>query len=708
MRVVMKIKDFIKQAESIFIGGNSFDEERVSFIENLNTCDLLAVPGSGKTTALIAKLFCIAQNMPFEDGSGILVLAHTNHAVEEIEKKLKKHCPQLFDYPNYVGTIQGFVNKFLTIPYYVQKNQKKFRVIDDNEYKMQFDFYLKCTNGAVAYFKNNNPNLFYYSRLNVCPNGNLFICENNSDKEIELRCPEKWTEENTKSIKVIEVKEFIKKTKYKIFQEGLLHYDDCYFYTKQYLFNFPEIKIILKNRFKYVFIDEMQDLEDSQIKIIDEIFYEKNSKTVIQRIGDINQSIYSSGKKVKVECDWKPRNPMYLNNSHRLTEENAKLVNCFTLDPQVNSDGQSLFKVEGLHKLDCPIKPHLILFEKSTTGTALQNKFETLIKNYNLYETDSGKKNGFKIIGWSTVWENDEQKKYKNGNVKIRLKDLFPDYSKESNAKKEHFDCLKKHLHLYDHEKKTFEAVRKSILNALVQVLRLEGILKAPNIPYRKSSLIEFIKDLGTETYNDFIAKLFKWCFDLVVKKNFEKVYIEIKQFIENDFIKWNWQNETDVILRSINKAKDFIDSKNYTFQSKLTKETIIDVKEINPYNIEINSVHAVKGQTHCATMYVETSYHEYETKKLKVISKEATKTKPEELLPYPLFFNEQSYRQNKDVRAKEAIKMMYVGFSRPTHLLCFAALKDNIGDIKPYKDAGWEVFSDLILSSVENGENDE
>jgi hypothetical protein len=700
MRVVMKIKDFIKQAEYIFIGGNSFDDERVAFIENLEICDLLAVPGSGKTTALIAKLYCIAQNMPFEDGSGILVLAHTNHAVEEIEKKLKKHCPQLFDYPNYVGTIQGFVNKFLTIPYYVQKNKKRCRVIDDSEYKEQWDFHLNYIKDAVAYFKFKNLSLFYNSRLNLCDDGKIFICVDNTNEEIKPKCPSKWETNGTKNDKTSEVKKFIQETKIKIFTDGLLHYDDCYFYAKQYLFNFPEIKIILKNRFKYVFIDEMQDLEEYQIKIIDDIFYDENSKTVIQRIGDINQSIYGSGKKVKVECAWQPRSPKYLNNSHRLTKEVARLVNCFTLDPQIGSNGHR-FKVEGLRTLDNPIKPHLILFDQKTTGEELQNKFETLIKNYKLYETDSGKKNGFKIIGWSTVWENDEQKKYKNGNVKIRLKDLFPDYSKESNAKKEHFDCLKKYLHLYDHEKKTFEAVRKSILNALVQVLRLEGILKAPNIPYRKSSLIEFIKDLGTETYNDFIAKLFKWCFDLVVKKNFEKVYIEIKQFIENYFIKWNWQNETDVILRSINKAKDFIDSKNYTFQSKLTKETIVDVKEINPYNVEINSVHAVKGQTHCATMYVETAYKKpvYETLKIKENSLKRTKKTS------PFFFEPHSC---EGLEAKNALKMMYVGFSRPTHLLCFAALNDNIGDIKPYEDAGWEVISDLILSSVENGENDE
>ena len=84
MRAAMKIKEYIEQAESIFIDGNSFDNERTNFITNLNTCDLLAVPGSGKTTALIAKLYCIAQNMPFEDGSGVLVLAHTNNEFEEI------------------------------------------------------------------------------------------------------------------------------------------------------------------------------------------------------------------------------------------------------------------------------------------------------------------------------------------------------------------------------------------------------------------------------------------------------------------------------------------------------------------------------------------------------------------------------------------------------------------------------------------------
>jgi DNA helicase II / ATP-dependent DNA helicase PcrA len=686
MRAAMNVNEHIKQAESIFIGKNSFDDERVKFIENFDTCDLLAVPGSGKTTALIAKLYCIAQNMPFEDGSGVLILAHTNHAVEEIEKKLKKHCPQLFDYPNYVGTIQGFVNKFLANQACFEKFGSYIRQNDDELFCRLILNKIKA--GKLNSFlrkliRNNETIVDVIKEITYSDTG--FCCDRFKNHTLS------FSSDSGKALN-------------SIFQDlrsnGYIKYKDSFKLAEYALDQHPNQKIILKNRFKYVFIDEMQDLEEYQIKIIDDIFYEENAKTVIQRIGDINQSIYGSGKKVKVECAWKPRFPRYLNNSHRLTKEVARLVNCFTLEPQIDSTGQPRFKVEGLRTLDNPIKPHLILFDQKTTGLKLQNKFEDLIKSFKLDNTESGQKNGFKIIGWNTVWDKDEQKLDKNGNVKIRLKDLFNDYSKESKAKKEHFDCLKKYLQLYDQEKKTFEAVHASILNALVQILRIEDISKSQNIPYRKSSLMDFIRNQGDDKYNDFKAKLFTWCFVLVVKKEFDVVYEEIKQFIETDFIKWNWSNETEAEPKNVLESKDFIDSSNYEFKKICTIDSKNEKKEANPYNIEINSVHAVKGQTHCATMYVETSYYEYETKKLKVICKHATKTKPEECLPYPLYLEDHSYRPSEDIRAKEALKMMYVGFSRPTHLLCFAALKDNIEDINPYNDAGWEII-DLTTSSA-------
>ena len=123
----------IQYAENILLPqGKTFDNERRNFIRNLSTIDLQAVPGSGKTTALLAKLLILETKLPLSDGSGILVLSHTNAAVDEIKEKIHQYCPQLFRYPNFIGTIQSFVNEFLAIPYYLLRvNRKPFRIDND-------------------------------------------------------------------------------------------------------------------------------------------------------------------------------------------------------------------------------------------------------------------------------------------------------------------------------------------------------------------------------------------------------------------------------------------------------------------------------------------------------------------------------------------------------------------------------------------------
>ncbi len=691
----------IKIAQDIFIDGNAFDDtERIPFIKNLDTCDLLAVPGSGKTTALMAKLYCIAQNMPFKDGSGILVLAHTNQAVEEIENKLKKHCPQLFEYPNFIGTIQSFTNRFLANQACFEKFGSYIRKNDDEMYENEVNkFYFSLTwskkgvepknlinklfglvnAGKTVDFEDGRKNIhdflkkFEYNIIErkIIYNGQTKLKNNGANQSYydEL---ENWKKE--------------------LYKSGLLNYKDSFNISAWILNQKPIIKTILQKRFKYVFIDEMQDLEKFQIDLIDSIFFSESSATTIQRIGDINQSIYNSGKNIKDNCDWNPRNPIYLTGSNRLTKEIADIVNYYTLDPQPDKEGNKRFIVNGLAQIDNPIKPHLIIFNKESKDK-LQSKFEQLIKDFNLLETSSSKKNGFHIISWSTEWNNDEQNP---NNEKIRLKDIFPNYSRESKQKKEDFDCLRKHLQLFDNDKRTLEGIRKSILNALIRVLREEKIYKdvADGIYYRKRDLIDFIKNLEKKKYEDFKLNLFTWCFRIISKKEYESVYNDIKNYIENDFIKYNWHNEESFVPRNIDKSAAFLNG-NYTYLP--VEEDKNETIENNDIKIKTSSVHAVKGQTHCATMYIESSYYNYETEKLSVTI-QGTKTKPDTILPNPLFNEHHSYRIGKDSRAKETLKMMYVGFSRPTHLLCFAVLEENVkNDIGRFNDVGWIVDDDLI-----------
>lgn len=69
------------------IMGFRFDGNRSDIIKNLESIDIQAFPGSGKTTILIAKLAILAKKWSYTN-AGICVLSHTNVAREEIEERL--------------------------------------------------------------------------------------------------------------------------------------------------------------------------------------------------------------------------------------------------------------------------------------------------------------------------------------------------------------------------------------------------------------------------------------------------------------------------------------------------------------------------------------------------------------------------------------------------------------------------------------------
>lgn len=680
--------EHIKEAEALLIGGQEFDEkERIPFIKNLDSVDLLAVPGSGKTTALMAKLYCLSKKLPFSDGSGILVLSHTNAAVDEIEKHLKSTCPLLFTYPNFIGTVQSFINKFLVFPFYSQVLGFNNLRIDDIAYYKEVNFALSIEHSReVNYYKNKNKDIYFSSRLWFDNNDRLIISKGISNNQLSIISPKKWVQDGNANQKIKKVFDFIMKTKLNLLKKGILHFDDCYYVARKYLLKHPNICKILQSRFKYLFIDEMQDLEKYQIDIIEMIFTSETSNTTIQRIGDINQAIYNSSKKVKVQADWQPRNQMYLNNSNRLTPLIANIVNYFTLDRQQDPNGNPRFIVNGLRQNSSQIQPHLIVFDDLTKGN-LEIAFSKLIIDNSLQNIPEAKKYGFKIIGWNASWSDDEE-----SNHKLRLENIFPRYKKDAKSSKDNYDSLSKYLQIHDNSKKTLAPAMKAILNSLITVLKLENKTyqttfrgEQVNRFFTKDQLINAIKNRDfSSDYELFKSKLYDWSLILMVKNQPESVYFEVKSFILNEFKFWFG-------LTVIEDTNEFI---GLNFEKQEIAE--IQVEEINPYDlkIDIGTVHSAKGQTHCATMYVETSYHDYETNKLNVVAQRKTVRKAEVILPNPMLGQEHAYRIDKDKRAKESMKMMYVGFSRPTHLLCFAVLKDNMTyHCNEYENAGWRII---------------
>lgn len=682
----MKINpDHLRKAEELLIGGEEFDEERREFIFCQDTIDLLAVPGSGKTTALLAKLYCIAQQMPLKDNAGILVLSHTNHAVEEIEKVLKPICPQLFSYPNFVGTIQSFANKFIANQACFELYGSYIRKNDDEMYFYEAErFYKKLPwnknppalgnklfgivnrglegdstekNKRVLDFLKNCS--FDFESRKIKQGSRSKIIHNGANREYYLEL-EKW--------------------KIGLLSQGILSYRDSFDVANRYLENPSSayIKSILQNRFKYVFIDEMQDLDKDQVDLIESIFFTMDSDTIIQRIGDKNQSIYSNSS-LSSETIWKTRyefdparfpENLSLNKSHRLTETIGKLVDGFVLSRDVG------YEVVGTSK-NKNIAPYLLVYKDEADADLLKRKFIELIKQHQLEKNKRNVERGFHIIAWTT--DKDEV------SDKWHLRKLFPEFTRESKQKKEDFDCLRKYLFLFDRDKKTFESIRKSLLNGIIRILRIEQIYHdiEKRQYFGKSSFVQLVKSKGEDFYQSFKEQLFDWCYSIVVCRDYDKVYVEYCNYIKYNLVKLFPDFK-------IEKSRDFI-VKQFPFIE--SEELVKDEREEYGLSLKLGSIHSVKGQTHCATMYVETDYHNCETHKLRVELRSGTKSREPIFANNPLYFQRQSISKKGSVRSNEALKMMYVGFSRPTHLLCFAVRLQNVkDDLDKYRESGWVV----------------
>ena len=660
--------DYIEKAERLLLPeGCHFDDERKAFINRFDSGDLLAVPGSGKTTALRAKLFCMAQNLPLNDERGILAISHTNVAVDELKSKLQSHCPQLFEYPNFVGTIQDFVDTFLALPYYVQKYGHKVEIIDADWYDQVCVRMMSSPNPIPTYLsrKLQYAKDFRKIRLGYNEVGRLILKYGLKGDEVVIEPEPKWEREKTSKQKVEQMMDFLYKMKESIMEYGVLHFDDCYFLADTYIRQYPQIVEILRKRFAYVFVDEAQDMQQHQLDLIDRCF--NCDSVVLQRIGDPNQSIFDG---FNIENSWECRNPSYINNSLRLTSEIASIVDHLVLDRGDNGHGGARFVVNGINKLSVPIRPYLLLYTWDKKDK-LKEKFIEIIHRHNLNAIPEAKKYGFHIVGWNAEKSNNKDFR--------RLEDVFPEYNRKLIQPNSVPNTLSE---LIQQEKyyKNFAESRNGVLDAFVSVLRKSGQRAADGKLYNRSKvltlvsekeeavsqifqeeLLEVTKILSagkwSDAYNVLKSLLIKWLHDFCgIEPN-----DNVKVFLENNFVKR-------------------IDER------KIEADTSDEVP------ITIGTVHSVKGMTHCATMYVETSYNnKYESGYM--IEEKTTGRKPNKVTTITSPF----FKQDLDVSGKNAAmakRMLYVGFSRPTHLLCFVSDQSlwNEERLGRMQEAGWVI----------------
>lgn len=306
--------EYYRKVEHAVLGENKFNEEQKNFIHLFESGVIEAGPGSGKTTALSAKVALLLKSIE-QNGSlnGICIITHTNAAVEEVLKVLAKLGYQHIPHPHFIGTINSFFNSFGMFPYvrikYAHLNSKEINFIDESKLKINLKLELSkehnwLNSNKASYVKNRN------IILNRLIQSHLFY----NDKG-ELDC---ITYENGS---IDKYKEGYIDFKEKSWEKGTFYMNDTFPLSQKY-FEYETTKKRLRNRFKFVLMDEYQDVSPLALNLLKDIFL--SEENVFQIIGDRNQHISYSNP---LEINIKDFNIYDLNKTNRFGSKISFVLN---------------------------------------------------------------------------------------------------------------------------------------------------------------------------------------------------------------------------------------------------------------------------------------------------------------------------------------------------------------------------------------------
>lgn len=253
---------------------NFTDVERKAVLLESQSRDINAAPGSGKTTLLATKLMLLGRKWS-DERRGICVLSHTNVAREEIQRRLGASAEgsRLLAHPHFIGTIHGLVNQFLAVPY-LRSNGLEVDVIDNEMFSQR----------ALAKAKS-NWSLRTWMEQNV---GVQPMVEGLIFKGPKLELASEGGRLPSEKAKTFPILHNLKR---ELAKSGVFRHADMFAFAEQYLEATPQLIKLMSRRFPLVFIDEMQDTSWEQERLLQLIF---DDSVIIQRLGDINQRILVS------------------------------------------------------------------------------------------------------------------------------------------------------------------------------------------------------------------------------------------------------------------------------------------------------------------------------------------------------------------------------------------------------------------------------
>ena len=235
---------------------------------------IIAGPGSGKTRVLTYRIAYMLQNGV--DSFRIMALTFTNKASAEMRERIS-HIVGNEARNLYMGTFHSVFARILRAEAHRLGYPNNFTIYDPDDCKSLLKSIIKEEGLNDKLYK---PATVFY-RISAAKNALI-----NAQKyaiDIDLVSDDESSGRP-------KIKELFAKYQDRCFKAGAMDFDDLLLKMHELITKFPDVLHKLQNRFEYFMIDEFQDTNEAQYKIV-KLLSAKNENVCV--VGDDAQSIYA-------------------------------------------------------------------------------------------------------------------------------------------------------------------------------------------------------------------------------------------------------------------------------------------------------------------------------------------------------------------------------------------------------------------------------
>jgi DNA helicase-2/ATP-dependent DNA helicase PcrA len=628
------------------------DDPRSTILKSLVPVDVEACPGSGKTTLLVAKLAILARSWT-DRRRGICVLSHTNVARREIENRLggTPEGKTLLRYPHYIGTIHGFVNEFLALPW-LRSKPYPIRVIDD-DICLQKRWYRLAS--PTRFALTNGGHDTGVLRMAACDfsvghvrwgNGGMLGHESVTYQALIKACRESC-------------------------EDGYFCHDEMFLWASEMLDHVRTAPQALRARFPLLFVDEVQDTQEKQAALLYRLFMEGEQSSIRQRFGDSNQAIYQYSSQIdNLVSDPFPDPSLKASipNSYRFGQQIADFANPLGIVPQ-GLQGLGPAHQDSVLS-DTQNKHAVFLFTDDTIDCVLPSFAAYLTETFSEAELHKG---NFTAVGAThRPGEDDKTPRF--------VAHYWSEYDHELTALEPKPATFLQYLTAGRALTQSSGESHHLVDKFADATLRLVAIMKPTAALYprkrRHRQLLQKLAELpeAGRTYIGAVAAL--------IAPGGSDSFLADWPAVWGPKIRSVADELAGEIIAS-EEATTFLFGQAASAEAQAAAPT---TRRDNIYRhpprdtrveIKVGSIHSVKGETHTATLVLDTFYFDHHLSTLK-----------------PWLLGAKSGGGTGKKRILSRLRQHYVAMTRPSHLLCLAMREDCLteSDINQLKALGWRV----------------